>query len=175
MTFCRRCGEPTTHVADHIYRCSQHTLFANSQPACAALVWDDQGRLVVGVRAIEPFCGSYDLPGGFVDHQETFEECIVRELREELSVHPADLGELTYVASGLDAYPFAGETLPVLTVTFAVHLRPGARPQAADDLAELAFLPIADIDLEKFCFPSAHAAVRKALGSQPPTESAPAR
>lgn len=164
MTFCRRCGEPTTHVADHIYRCSQHTLFANSQPACAALVWDDQGRLVVGVRAIEPFCGSYDLPGGFVDHQETFEECLTRELHEELGISAHDIDQLTYLTSGLDEYPFNGETLPVLTVTFSVHLRPGAEPKAADDLAELAFLHADDVDRTRFCFPSAQAALAKALG-----------
>lgn len=163
MLFCRRCGQRAKHVRDHIYECPEHVLFANSQPACAAIVVNSDGNVVVGVRAIEPFMGAYDLPGGFVDHQETFEECITRELNEELGLAPEDLHAPRFVASGLDEYSFRGEVLPVLTVTFAIHVRAGAVPVAADDLASLVEIAPADIDLNRFCFPSARAALTKFL------------
>ena len=52
------------------------------------IVLDDQARLLVG-RVDD---GSYELPGGGFEHNETIEECLDRELEEELGVKIKSLG-----------------------------------------------------------------------------------
>lgn len=54
---------------------------------------DGQVGLVVVRRAIEPFAGELALPGGFIESGESWQEALVRELREEtgLLAVPSDV------------------------------------------------------------------------------------
>ena len=51
-----------------------------------AVVFDDQGRLLLIQRKYPPFQGQYALPGGFVDYGETVEDAVQRELLEETGI-----------------------------------------------------------------------------------------
>jgi len=54
-----------------------------------ACIIDDQNRVLLTRRCIEPFCGQWVMPGGKVDHGEPLLEALHREVREEvgLEVH----------------------------------------------------------------------------------------
>ena len=54
-----------------------------------ACIIDDQQRVLLTRRCIEPFCGQWVMPGGKVDHGEPLLEALHREVREEvgLEVH----------------------------------------------------------------------------------------
>lgn len=52
----------------------------------AAIIRDDQGRILVAQRAKGQFAGYWEFPGGQVKRGETLKQCLVREIREELSV-----------------------------------------------------------------------------------------
>ena len=54
------------------------------------IVLDDQGYLLVG----QVGNGTYELPGGGFEHDETVEECLDRELEEELGVKIKSLGRI---------------------------------------------------------------------------------
>ena len=53
------------------------------------LLYNGEGRLLLFLRDDRPglpYANMWDLPGGHVEDGETPEECIVREMREELGV-----------------------------------------------------------------------------------------
>jgi NAD+ diphosphatase len=61
-------------------------MYINNAAAVAALLFDGDGRLMAVRRNDEPQAGLLDLPGGFVEFDETAEEALSRELREELGI-----------------------------------------------------------------------------------------
>ena len=66
--------------------------YASSKATTSALVEDAEGRLLLARRAIEPFKGRWDTPGGFLEEGEHPLDGLRRELREEtgLEVEPVD-------------------------------------------------------------------------------------
>ena len=51
-----------------------------------ACIIDDQDRVLLTRRCIEPFCGQWVMPGGKVDHGEPLLEALHREVREEVGI-----------------------------------------------------------------------------------------
>ena len=117
---------------------------------------DDEGRVLLGRRGIEPFLDLWDTPGGFVEVGESLEECVRRELREEAGVE-VEVGRL--IASVPDTYGPTGDA--TLNAFFECRLLSGD-PQPDDDVAELRwFAPDALPAAEELAF----ACVRAALAT----------
>jgi len=55
----------------------------NAKPCAGALVTDDDGALLLVQRAVEPWLGHWDIPGGFCEVDELPADAAVREVREE--------------------------------------------------------------------------------------------
>ena len=51
-----------------------------------ACIIDDQQRVLLTRRCIEPFCGQWVMPGGKVDHGEPLLEALHREVYEEVGL-----------------------------------------------------------------------------------------
>ena len=51
-----------------------------------ACIIDDQERVLLTRRCIEPFCGQWVMPGGKVDHGEPLLEALHREVQEEVNL-----------------------------------------------------------------------------------------
>lgn len=58
---------------------------------CTAMVINELQQVLMTKRARDPQAGWWCMPGGYVDWDETVEECVVRELQEEvgLTVQPS--------------------------------------------------------------------------------------
>ena len=65
--------------------------------AAVALVFTFEDKVLFTVRNVDPDKGKWDLPGGFIDPNETAEEAACREIREELGLNlqPSDLKYIT--------------------------------------------------------------------------------
>lgn len=62
---------------------------------CAVFGYDeDELKVMLIQRDIEPFKGRWALPGGFVRIEETLEEAALRELHEETGIHKVYLEQL---------------------------------------------------------------------------------
>jgi ADP-ribose pyrophosphatase YjhB (NUDIX family) len=111
-------------------------LYANPLPTAAAVIVR-HGKALLGKRAVEPFAGTYSLPGGFMEEGETAEAALTRELLEEtgLTLVWADLLGL-YV----DLYPYRGVDRWCLCAAYLVEAK--GEPLAASDVAELTWWPL---------------------------------
>ena len=133
---CPRCGGPLEGDAERLACAACGSAFyANSAPTVSGLVEDDQGRLLLGRRAIEPYRGMWDTLGGFLHEGEDVVDGLRRELREEtgLEVEP-----VRFLGAWGDRYGDGPDAVHTLNLFWIVRTA-GAVPTAADDVSELAW------------------------------------
>ncbi len=84
-------GEKAFFVPRHPFRGPIFMEFKKQhiKTSVVACIIDDQNRVLLTRRCIEPFCGQWVMPGGKIDHGEPLLEALHREVREEvgLSIH----------------------------------------------------------------------------------------
>lgn len=98
-----------------------------------------KGKLLVLLieRKYVPFKGMWAFPGGFVDMDETAEECAYRELKEETGLEIEDLSQLITVSTlGRDP---RGRTVSVFFYGFISYENAGI--QAGDDAKKVQWFP----------------------------------
>jgi len=141
--FCPLCGgrlERITRDGRMRLYCGQcdSILYENPLPATAALVLDDEDRLLLVKRAMEPAIGAWCLPGGFEELDESPGEGVLRELREETGLE----GKVERLIEVLrEDSPFYG---PLIIIGYQVSPQGGAlRP--GDDAAEVRYFPLTDL------------------------------
>ncbi len=76
--------------------------YQNPAPVAGGIVLDGNGSVLLVRRAFDPNCGSWALPAGFQEHDETPREAAAREVREEsgLEVLVGELHDLVFVPGG---------------------------------------------------------------------------
>ena len=84
--YCPKCG--SEHFNIHNEKSKQCTncgfvYYFNPSSATVALILNKKNELLVCRRAKDPAKGTLDLPGGFIDMNETAEEGVTREVLEE--------------------------------------------------------------------------------------------
>lgn len=162
FNYCPHCGSRHFAVNDfRSKRCANcgFTLYHNASASTAAFILNDKEELLVCQRALEPAKGTLDLPGGFVDPNETLEECCLREIEEETGCKARIL---RYLFSSHNVYPFSGFNVHTVDAMFLCQIVDGT-PKAHDDVAELSWIPIKDIHPEDFGLPSISRSVAKFL------------
>lgn len=110
---------------------------SNSEPTACALVADAEGRLLLVRRAHDPYGGTWDLPGGFLEEAEHPLDALRRELLEEtgLEVDPLD-----FVGAWIDRYGDGPDAPTTLNLYWTARVT-GGEPVAGDDAAELRWFP----------------------------------
>lgn len=91
IRYCPHCGRAIDHrevagkLRPHCPSCAV-TFFADPKLAVAVLIEQD-GKLVLQRRSIDPGMGLWTFPSGFVERGEPPEEAAVREVYEEVGLH----------------------------------------------------------------------------------------
>jgi ADP-ribose pyrophosphatase YjhB (NUDIX family) len=118
--------------------------YATSEPTACALVFDDDGRVLLARRACEPDKGKWDLPGGFLQEGEKPLDALCRELREEtgLAIEPLD-----FVGVWTDRYGDAEDAPTTLNMYWTARIVSG-EPRPHDDVSELAWFSLDELPPE---------------------------
>ena len=129
-----------------------------------ALIFNEQGQVLVTRRKFDPGKGSLDFPGGFAEPGEGIEDCLVREVKEELDL---TVTNLTYLASFANTYPYESIVYPVTDMAFVCQVKSLNPLAPGDDVAGVFFAALADLDPSQFAMASA-AKVVKQIQSRAP-------
>jgi NAD+ diphosphatase len=151
---CPDCGSGDVSfdgIKEFCCRACSFTFFHN--PAAAVGVVLEYGdRIMFTRRSREPQKGMLDLPGGFVDPDETAEHAARREVREELDM---ELGELKYLGSQPNTYEYKGVVYKTCDLFFSCRI--DALPAVFDEseIEELVLLAPSEVPPEQLAFESA--------------------
>ena len=154
LKYCPKCGSAEFNKSGErslkCAACGFH-FFINSAAAVAALVTNDEGKLMLVTRGVEPNYGKLDLPGGFVDPLESAEEAVMRELNEELGLK---VKNLKYLGSAPNEYVFSAYTVFTLDIAFQVTAESLEHLKPMDDILAYKFYSEDELDYRDVSAPS---------------------
>ena len=116
--YCPRCSNKSLNeLSEKSFTCSNcgFLFFLNVAASAAAIILDKQSRMLITIRNNDPGKGKWDLPGGFVDPNETIEECLEREVYEELNIK---LSSVKYYCSRPNTYEYNGISYSTIDLAF---------------------------------------------------------
>jgi len=163
--FCPKCGSSEFEIhnalSKHCANCG-FTYYQNPRASTAAFILNGKGELLVARRAKDPAKGTLDLPGGFVDNYENAEQGMVREIEEETGLK-VEADKVQYMFSIPNIYRYSGMDIHTLDLFFLCRVAEDAEVKAADDAAELTWLPLREVYVERFGLRSIREAVHRFL------------
>lgn len=154
--YCPLCGGSVTGEKN-IRKCSKcnKTRFINPTPATGAIIIKDR-KFLLTKRAFEPEIGTWDIPGGFLEPDETFENGITREIHEELGVSTI---RIKYFNSAVDHYIYDGIDDSIVVINFLVCLD-SYDFKPSDDISEAKFFSIEEMPFREIKFPSVSSTIK---------------
>lgn len=150
FNYCPKCG--SAHFKIHnekSKRCEEcgFVYYFNPSAATVALILNEQNELLVCRRAKDPAKGTLDLPGGFIDMNESAEEGVTREVLEETGLK---VEEAIYQFALPNIYVYSGFPVHTLDMFFLCKVIDTRRIEAKDDVEDSFFLPLDAIRPEEF-------------------------
>ena len=129
--------------------------------AAVALVFTFKDKVLFTVRNVDPDKGKWDLPGGFIDPNETAEEAACREIKEELGLNlqPSDL---KYITTSPNNYLYKNVPYRTMDIFYECELTSDViKVEAVDEIKELVWVKRSEINLEKIGFVSIRKVIRE--------------
>lgn len=157
--YCPKCGSDKFVVRNEKAKYCESCDFVyyfNPSAATVAFIVNDRDELLVCRRAKEPAKDTLDLPGGFIDMDETGEEGVIREVLEETGLI---VKEAIYQFSLPNIYMYSGFEVHTLDIFFVCRVDDTNHIEAHDDVADTFFIPIKSINPQEFGLDS----IRKGL------------
>lgn len=141
LKYCPWCQTELKKVGQAAWRCEecQQTEYLNPRP-CVELILKRDGKVLASERGREPFKGSFDFPGGFVELHEDLITALYREVEEELNIAPDGFGKLEFLTSFNTPYVFGKNVYYNLVSVFVAELDKSIEPNVSDDVASVRWI-----------------------------------
>ena len=148
--FCPICGTYKFYFNNEISkRCEEcgFIYYSNPRAATVAVIKNKNNEILVAVRANEPAKGTLDLPGGFIDLNETAEQGVAREVLEETGLK---VNCVKYLFSIPNVYPYSGIVVDTMDLFFECLVEDDSIIKAMDDVCALKWIKINDLNPDDF-------------------------
>jgi len=132
--------------------------YRSSSPTAGCVIVDE-GKALITKRAKDPEKGRFDVPGGFLRAGEDVLDGLRREIREELGVE-IDVSFGDFVQAVAHEYGTEGDY--TLALGFFARMTSGEL-NAADDVEELRWVSLDELDDVEFAWEHDRDLVRRAL------------
>ena len=149
--FCPKCKGKFLKDKNNLLVCSQCKFhyYINPKLANAIILKRDNNKILLVKRKVLPKIGWWDLPGGFVEINETLEQSMERETKEELGIC---LKKYQYFRSYYDNYLYQGINYATICGVFIGKLSGNEKIKPEDDISEAKFFLFKDIPFSKIAF-----------------------
>ena len=107
---------------------------------CVVITREAAPRVLLIQRGFDPYKGCWAFPGGFLDMDETTEQCAVRELEEETGLKVTDVHQIG-AYSKVDRDP-RGRTI---TVAYLAFMDEAAEVCGLDDAAKASWFKLSEL------------------------------
>ena len=107
---------------------------------CVVIAKENEPKVLLIQRGNEPFKGQWAFPGGFMNMDETAEQCAVRELEEETGLKVTEIQQIG-AYSKVDRDP-RGRTV---TVAYLAIIDKTEAVKGSDDAAKAQWFPISGL------------------------------
>ena len=135
-------------------------MFYHNIAAAVAVIFTFEDKILFTVRNVDPDKGKLDLPGGFIDPNETAEEAACREIKEELGLD-ISANNLKYITTAPNNYLYKNVPYRTMDIFYECNLEEDAiSVNAKDEIEELVWIKRSEINLDKIGFVS----IRKVIG-----------
>jgi ADP-ribose pyrophosphatase YjhB (NUDIX family) len=128
--------------------------------AAVAIVFTFEDKVLFTVRNVDPDKGKWDLPGGFIDPNETAEEAACREIKEELGIE-ISTSDLKYITTSPNNYLYKNVPYRTMDIFYECPMKSDVITiNAEDEIQELIWVKRSEIELNQIGFVS----IRKVIG-----------
>ena len=107
---------------------------------CVVITKETEPKVLLIQRGIDPYKGCWAFPGGFMNMDETTEQCAIRELKEETGLKVADIYQIG-AYSKIDRDP-RGRTI---TVAYLAIIDEPIAVTGQDDAAKAEWFPLSTL------------------------------
>ena len=107
---------------------------------CVVITKETEPKVLLIQRGIDPYKGCWAFPGGFMNMDETTEQCAIRELEEETGLKVADIYQIG-AYSKIDRDP-RGRTI---TVAYLAIIDEPIAVTGQDDAAKAEWFPLSTL------------------------------
>ena len=163
FVYCPRCKSTLKDDAKEVKACfcewCGFNYFHGPTLGVGAIILCDNLSLLCQ-RKKEPKKGYWDLPGGFVDYEESLEVALIRELKEELTLDIKE-EEMTYFHSSHHLYHYNKVDYKVCDIFFKIELKQQPKIVALDDINSFKWLNLQEINFQEIGFETVKQALKK--------------
>lgn len=135
--FCPKCSGKLVPQRDNFLKCltCNFHFYINPVPCNAVILENKKGEILLVKRKFPPKKGYWDLPGGFMQADETLEESIKREVKEELNI---DIIMNRFIGAYPDYYLYQNINYPTFCVVVSAKIGKG-KLVPKDDVSQFHF------------------------------------
>ena len=131
----------TDHIMAYTYKYPRPAFTAD----CIVITREEEAKVLLIQRGDNPFKGCWAFPGGFMNMDETTEQCAIRELEEETGLKVSDIHQIG-AYSKVDRDP-RGRTV---TVAYLSVIDKPLPVTGQDDAAKAEWWPLSSLPILAF-------------------------